>query len=526
MKILLVDDEIPIRSYLKTVIDWEGQGFELVEAENGAAAIEILKAGDIRLMLLDITMPVMSGLEVLEWLNRNAVNCVVSLLTNHDEFTFAQKAIRLGCFDYVLKSDITGESILALLEKMRQELSEESRQESRLAALETAARRKARSELQDSINYWLCSPDVPDKSVVDLFRAQLGFHDTKSRYALLDIAISDYSSVVHRYTGSDIVQFAQVFDGVLNELLESHLFFYTKPREGIFLVFLRFSRQESVQAILNRTQTLTVQIDSSFRNLLGIHSSIVYCLPFSFIHESKERYRRVEKLRPLAFFLPGKEIYCLEDYNQDAEACHAFLAEFETLFFHKLSTRNILEIEMSFDETIKRILDQRFCIDPDDFTRSCERCVSRFFSEQTGDKQPFRSSAPYQDCADLKKALLDALRPRCLSNEDQDKNLLIKKALLLIQQHYSEDIGLEWLATRLWVNPSYLSRIFSQEVGQPFTTYLSNYRIDQAKRLILSTNLKLYEVAEQTGFSSSIVFSSNFKKLTGKTPSDFRNSAL
>lgn len=103
---------------------------------------------------------------------------------------------------------------------------------------------------------------------------------------------------------------------------------------------------------------------------------------------------------------------------------------------------------------------------------------------------------------------------------------MIKKALLLIQQHYSEDIGLEWLASHLWVNLSYLSRVFSQEVGQPFTSYLNHYRINQAQKLILTSNLKLCDIAEQTGFSSSIVFSRSFKKVTGKTPSEFRSEAL
>ena len=526
MKILLVDDEPPIRSYLKTLVDWEGHGYQLVEADNGAAAVERLKAGDVRLVLLDITMPIMSGLEVLKWMEGSGVKSVVTLLTNHDEFSYAQTALRLGCFDYVLKTDITGERILALVERMRRQLSEGEQQEQHMAALETAEKRKARSELRDSVNYWLCGKDVPDESVGERFQMQLGFEDSSCRYVLLEIAVSDYGSVVQRYTDSDIVQFTQIFDGVLNELLEAHTYFYTEPMAGTFLVFLRFSRQDSVQTILGRTQTLTRQIDASFRNLLGIKSSMIYTLPFSSIRDSKEHYRQMGLLQPRAFFRPGEEIYCLQDYNLDRGACELFLAEFEARFSMQLDRRNLLEIEMCFDDTVGQIVEQHICIDPGAFARRCEHCVFTFLADRAGDKRALQTGVFYKSCGSLRETLLTALRPYCLTNEDQDKNLLIKKALLLIQQHYSEDIGLEWLAAQLWVNASYLSRVFSQETGQPFTAYLSNYRIERAKKLIQSGNLKLYEVAEKTGFSSSIVFSSSFKKATGMTPSEFRNSSI
>ena len=121
---------------------------------------------------------------------------------------------------------------------------------------------------------------------------------------------------------------------------------------------------------------------------------------------------------------------------------------------------------------------------------------------------------------------MDKIRGYCVPDDTQDKNSLIKKAVLLIQQNYSEDIGLEWLAGKLWVNSSYLSRLFSQEIGQSLTAYINQYRIEQAKRMISGSNMKLYEVAEKTGFSSSIVFSSVFKKITGETPTEYKKRML
>ncbi len=278
---------------------------------------------------------------------------------------------------------------------------------------------------------------------MERLRTQLGFEDAKGRYVLLEIAVADYGAVVHRYTGSNIVRFSQIFEGVLNELLEAHSFFYTEPQEGVFLVFLRFSQQDSFQSILSHTQTLAAQIDSSFRHLLDIRSTIIYSLPLPFLREARACYRLMELLRPHAFFRPNNDIYFLQDYPLDASACDAFLAEFEALLTERLASRNLLEIEGCYDDAVRRIVEQRLCTDPTAFARSCERCISAFLADRANTKHALPAGAYYQNYVALKVALLNILRPHCLSNEDQDKNLLIKRALLLIQQHYSEDIGLE-----------------------------------------------------------------------------------
>ena len=103
--------------------------------------------------------------------------------------------------------------------------------------------------------------------------------------------------------------------------------------------------------------------------------------------------------------------------------------------------------------------------------------------------------------------MLNELQAYCISAGDQNKKAVIKRCLLMIQQDYRKELTLDDLSKRLYVSPSYLSRLFSEEMGCPLFSYLQLYRIEQAKKLIESSNLRMNEIAKQTGFASAISFS-------------------
>lgn len=526
MTILLVDDETQLRNYLRTLVDWEGLGYKFLEADNGAAAVELMKKTPVNLLMLDITMPVMSGLEVLEWINENRYECVTAMLTSHDEFSYAQKALRLGCADYILKSDITGEAILSLAGRMRENLTEELRQQQHYAAMETAARRKEMIEVRDTVNYWLDNGNAGNHDICGYLEGKIGFADNGNKYVLVRILIHEYNAVINRYTDSDIIRFSVVFDGVLRELLDGCDFFYTECVPGEFLLFLRFKPDDAPHVPLSKARELTKRIDVSFSGLLGIHSSILYTLPYQGFESSLERYEKFKRLRDFSFWNPPEGIMCLEDFVFDEQTLQDALSKSAREFTRELESHDMLRIEIAYDKITDQIAKGRYCVSPAAFKNACVSCAAVFLLAQSREKADFSQMFLINDCAAFKAALLKLIRPHCISEKDRDKKVLVKKALLLIQQHYQEDIGLDWLASRLYVNASYLSRVFSAETDQPLTSYVNQYRIDEAKRLIRSENFKLYEVAEKTGFSSSIVFSNVFKKITGETPSEYKNRSV
>ena len=101
---------------------------------------------------------------------------------------------------------------------------------------------------------------------------------------------------------------------------------------------------------------------------------------------------------------------------------------------------------------------------------------------------------------------------------------LIKAIQHYIQQHYMEELTLESLADKVHLSPSYLSKLFKRETGENLSIYIQNVRIQQAKILLCTTDLKTYEVAERVGISDPVYFSRTFKKVTGMKPKDFRHA--
>ncbi|CDC05452.1 response regulator receiver domain protein [[Clostridium] leptum CAG:27] len=116
------------------------------------------------------------------------------------------------------------------------------------------------------------------------------------------------------------------------------------------------------------------------------------------------------------------------------------------------------------------------------------------------------------------------LMPEEKNDEDKDDNmrLVIRRTKSLIHEFYARGITLDEIAEKLNVTPEYLGSQFHKEVGVTFSTYMKEYRIQKAKKLLIGTNLKLYEVAEQVGYATPKYFSKIFKEVTGQFPAEYR----
>ena len=147
-KILIADDEFLVRLGLKTTIDWEQHGFIIVgEAKNGKEALELFEQSDPDILLTDIRMPVMDGLEVIQTVKqkKRSLKCVI--LTHYDDFNYAKEAIKLGASDYILKSDLNSDNLFSILNRISNEIDAETKKSSELSV---------NNEVITSSNYELC----------------------------------------------------------------------------------------------------------------------------------------------------------------------------------------------------------------------------------------------------------------------------------------------------------------------------------------------------------------------------------
>jgi len=109
-------------------------------------------------------------------------------------------------------------------------------------------------------------------------------------------------------------------------------------------------------------------------------------------------------------------------------------------------------------------------------------------------------------------------------NRKHKKSKLIKDIVLFLEEQFREELSLHVVAEKFYINPSYLSRLFKEEVGQIFTKYIMQLRVDKAQHLLQTTHMKVYEISEAVGYGDVKYFNKIFKDLTGMTPVDYRNS--
>jgi two-component system response regulator YesN len=123
IKVLVADDELLVRIGLRTTIEWEKNGFTIVgEAKNGKEAIELFDKFDADILITDIRMPVMDGLEVIQSIKEKKKDLKSIILTHYDDFSYAQKAIKLGASEFILKNNLSSDNLLLTLKKLSEEL--------------------------------------------------------------------------------------------------------------------------------------------------------------------------------------------------------------------------------------------------------------------------------------------------------------------------------------------------------------------------------------------------------------------
>ncbi len=504
-KVLIVDDDFLVRTYLKQMIAWEERGFYIVgDAKNGREALEILQHDGADILIADVSMPIMDGIELTRWTKKNSPRTHILILSCHDDFVYVKEAMKLGIDDYLLKNNLTEESLLEALEKISFEAEENNPEIERLALI---GRKKLREDF---------------------------FHAFDNGNENLDELAKDAD---------------------LNAKIQSAAAFMIIPKN--------WSEREQLLTDAERENFLSAFSEMALntcRNLLGekISAQIFVSQRGGFFHwcllvevgnkarETAERLRNFAKLYfnlNLKIFLsaPQKNLENLSRHWQkiyDARA-DSFYSDEKIIFAEELPP---LEIKISEQlETSERKLMEALSFTDEDFSAALKNfrekllsakihpeILSAFVNELFDESERNLLPSPLQAenfsewFSRLEKFLTD-LRGR------QGKEYLhpaIRLALRYIEAHYREEISQTTVAEAVHLNPSYFSTLFKKSLGQGFSDYLTELRIEQVKKRLATTSEKIKAVSTTEGFNDYQYFCKIFKRLTGLTPGQYREKFL
>ncbi len=531
--VLLVDDEKYAVKGLAAGMDWEALGISVVlEAYDVGQAKELLSEREADIVILDIEMPGQSGLDLAEWLREQHPHAEVIFLTGHANFNYAQKALSMGAFRYLLKPvdhDRLSEIILQLLDKIRSERELQDYQsvyrkyyslwESQKPLLverfwqEVIQGRTA--FLSGKLDAALRQYDIPLGSEDRLFPVLISIEQWQQDFGARDEEIMEYAI---RKAAEELV-----LDGspgiVVGERNGSGLILFYRPAEGEAAVGNGVPLAEKCEAFI---QSCNEYFHCRLSCYIGGEVSITG------LEEAYQRLLEAERAnvtRTNSVILPsteGKpaarpapppplaEWGLLLDNGRRGELTEQLNRYFSRLEREELSVETLQAVYFGL---------AHLCLDS-----AVKKGVS--LGEALDSREEAMTLSPVKSLAALRQWCSRLLEQywtgTAVLGEPQQQSSIIAKIKEYAQQHPQEELGREQLASYVFLNPAYLSRLFRKETGQSLTEYVLEVKIGYARRLLEESNLKVGAVAEAIGYTHFSYFAKLFKKMTGMSPHEYR----
>ncbi|MFC5406210.1 response regulator [Cohnella soli] len=526
IKVILVEDEMLVRIGLKNSIDWSKLGMEVIaDFSNGQTAWDFYQQEKPDLILTDIRMPNMDGMELISRIRENDAQTKIIILTAYEEFDLVHKAIRFGVTDYILKLKMSIDEMESVLQKVKSELQTKS----------VRAPSEPQQDLLNAINLkenamkdYLSYGRYSDAEFAAITK-KLRFRLHPERLILCVMAIDNFKQMESKFKDShgNLIRFSIL--NMMSELLAG----YNRgeviyERDEKYILAFSFQDVVSESNIYQQLQDILSHISSIIKTYLN--ASVTFGISSMNNGYSALKAMYVECLRALDLgFVLGNEKYIRADLmGADRVAKNVgmkldnMIADSEPLFNDRYAKEIQAGIQaLSQLESISKqdiqVMMIRWIHWPTVNLNIYAEDISSMAFDYAG--RIHQSTTLDENISIFTDYLLE------VKNYHQKKRAISKEiaeAIKYIQNHYDQDISLQQLADQVQMNPSYLSRLFKKHLQTSFVEYLNHYRIDMAKNLLMNTHLKSYEIAEKTGYMDDSYFSRIFKKVTGMRPHEFR----
>jgi two-component system response regulator YesN len=521
--LIIADDEFELRQALVHTVDWESIGFKVVgEAENGVEALELVEKLEVDLLLTDIKMPFLSGIDLAREVRaiRPAVN--IAFLSGYDDFAYAQQAIQYNILSYILKPISANE----LKEEMLKIKDKMDKKQEELVKVENP---KSVEELQESYEKKMFLYGL----LMENGRAE--GHGTDYSQLAYDKGLSHFKGESLEYylqvaklcddSGDNRTRNAQIqlFDFVIGKYVNS-ISLYTNNR----IITLIAGQSREMNKYVSIFPKEISQLASRYMGLTAVIG-----LSSGYDDLGYTYYAYQEALDALEYAEKEEtKISIFSDYDS---------GNTEQIFYaNKTADDLMLAIKTESEEKLIECIDNTFSgmkqnsgLVTSQMIVAIYETVNNLMGEEDAGEllnYLYEDDAKYEYI--MKKRSKSeitklALKARSMIQEKRQANskLLCDEAIKIIDEEYGrEDLSLAYVCDKLHVSASYLSTLMKKVSGKSFVTLLTERRMQAAKELILYSQKKMLAIAEECGYSDNHYFSYSFKKYFGVSPRKMRET--
>jgi two-component system response regulator YesN len=532
IKMLIADDEKMIREGILHIVDWEHYGIEVIgAAADGLQAKAMFESARPDIVITDIRMPKLNGLELTQEIRSIDDNVKVIILSGYDEFSYAQQALRLGASDYLLKPLMPDKLVEKVLEMKELCLIERSRGEEE---------HRLRIQLEESM------PILRERFLQELSIGQVTDEEIiteKLRYLRLELSLHQQCCVVIVQLEQMDVETEPSEEGnqlllcQAGNLLQSKIkgfgeaFLIQSGCYGLIFQFADFHEHEEIQETLKRIcRNIQVELEME----CGVGSTIGIGTTSDSILTVRASYQTSVEALKYKTILGSGNIIVFGEMEPGQLAVADYSGEAERNLIFSVKHADISQIEIGLDEYLRssaRIRELDYAIMMSMkliYSLSIQLTDMSFkLTEIIGTDyeiwERLKRCLTIPDIINEMKAILIQLAQHMLNKRDGRQHRWIEQTVAYLQEHYNETLSLKKLSEEIYLSPNYICSLFKEETGQNISDYLTQLRIEKAKELLGENGIKIYEVANHVGYADSRYFNKMFKKHTGMNMSEFRD---
>lgn len=506
LTMIIVDDEQIILESLMTLINWESIGVKVIgSADNGASAVDLTLKLNPDIVLSDISMPHFTGIQMLETLRHNNIQAEVIFISAYSRFEYAKDALTYGAFDYVLKP-IQEDLLLETVGRCATQIRKKQERKLQLGAIQSEVPALFARLLREGRN-----PTPKEESL--LIAEEISFTDYPYMQVFSFWGVPEHPS----YTLEDVSP-------------PSGVRFYPltlDDRQQVILLLLKEPFEEKTNAFLQNN----LQIGSSAQSLVisslfpvkdGV-SALSAQLGFCYVTAQQKQLFSLTCSQLSAFMevgyptpLEGEKSIVTQVKEGRVNEINSSLYKYLSTLYQKEPSFEIGVVKLYFIQLLDAVAKELKLI------HLTPVQIQTDFLLKT--KQTINSQSSIDKIYHITNKTLEDWAKETEKIKESSTSHLASLAVQYIMENYSKDITLGEVAKQLHVSSGHLSKVFREEIGDTFSRYLQDYRLSKAKDLLLTTNYKVYEIADWVGYNDVAHFSKSFKQSFGVSPNEFRNA--
>ncbi len=516
---MIVDDEIISQLGIVNIINWEENGFNLVaKVKTGEEALEVIKNNEIHLVLTDVNMPIMNGIDLIRECKNSYPSIYFILISSHNDYEYVREGLQLGALDYFLKMDMSCDAITECVRKAKEKLESTDYGINARANMSSFELSTMRSAFIKNLMF----NRIYD---IEYFVQKCNEYQIKMPFDKFCVASFTF---IQREVASNGGITPVIFSIITDILKDFEYGYLSETSLGEISILLNYQDNNK----LSNVDDLLERIVLCAGNYLNQNTCIYVSDVMTSVTDIPLAYLQISKAKLFQNLNSSGIHHCSNilslEYQRQEHDIDNLLLKLENV-----KSNSLQDFIAVFEETIEYIESIEF-IDAGKLFYSTKSII-RITSEYCEYINPTQITSVYFEFDDetltqllsnkeIIVQVMEALKQTVLSlKENQDNNYIVRNVKQIIQQEYNKKLSIGELAKQLNVSHSYLSSLFKKQTNMSIKEYLLQIQLQHAKELLKSSTELISQIAVQVGYDNEYQFSKIFKQKIGITPTQYRN---